>query len=71
MEDGRRRTYIKQQAATRKNEGTGTSNPSTKRKPVDKIDRPPKKPKVMVGSIGLLLQRQSCLPHPFMGKVRA
>ena len=43
MEDRRRRAYIKQQTATRKKEGMG---PSTKRKPVDKIDHPPKKPKV-------------------------
>ena len=56
MEESRRRAYIKQQAAARKKqEGslppkvTGQANPSTKRKPSEKVDRPPKKPKVMTG----------------------
>ena len=51
MEDRRRRAYIKQQATARKKEGTGTSNSSTKRKPVDKTNHLPKKPKVMVGPV--------------------
>ena len=46
MEDGRRRAYIKQQAAMKKKEGMGTSNLSIKRKPFDKNNHPPKKPKV-------------------------
>ena len=29
----------------------GQANPSTKRKPSEKVDRPPKKPKVVMGSI--------------------
>ena len=56
MEDGRRRVYIKQQAAARKKEGTDLSNLSMKRKPLDKTDRPPKKPKVMVGSVRVILK---------------
>jgi len=50
MEDEKRRAYIKQQAAARKKEGTGTSKLSTMRKPSDKSDHPPKKPKVVKGS---------------------
>ena len=52
MEDSKRRAYIKQQAAKKKQEGSqpykGTSpaNPSTKRKSSEKTDRFPKKPKV-------------------------
>ena len=52
MDDAKRRAMIKAQAA-KKNEsgnmapkGTGSSNPSTKRKQPSKGDRPPKKPKV-------------------------
>lgn len=58
MEDSRRRVFIKQQAAVKKKlEGslppkvTGPANPSTKRKPFDKIDCPPKKLKVVMGSV--------------------
>ena len=57
MEDSKRMAYIKQQATTKKKqEGslphkvTGQANPSIKRKPSKKVDRPPKKPKVVTGS---------------------
>ena len=52
MEDAKRRALIKAQAAKKKEtgdvdpKGTGSSNPSTKRKQPSKGDRPPKKPKV-------------------------
>lgn len=53
MEEGKRRAFIKQQVVVRKkqegglpNKGTGSVNPSTKRKLLEKTDRPPKKPKV-------------------------
>ena len=53
MEEGKRRAFIKQQVAARKkqegglpNKGTGSVNPSTKRKLSEKTDCPPKKPKV-------------------------
>ena len=65
MEDGRRMGYIKQQAVVRKKEGTGTSNPSTNSKPEDKIDHPPKKPKVMVGPVGVA-RIEIKLPPPFV-----
>ena len=64
MEDRRRRVYIKQQVAARKKEGTSLSNPSTKRKPVDKTDRPPKKPKVTVGSVGVTPTETKLPPLP-------
>lgn len=56
MEDNKRRAYIKQQAAKKKEgsqlpKGTGPANSSTKRKPSEKADRPPKKPKVAPESI--------------------
>lgn len=54
MEKGKRRAFIKQRATARKrqegglpNKGTSSVNPSTKRKLSEKIDCPPKKPKVM------------------------
>ena len=57
MEESRRRAYIKQQTiAWKKQEGNlplkvmGQANPS-KRKPSEKVDRPPKKPKVMTGQL--------------------
>ena len=65
MEEGRRRAYIKQQTASRKEE-TGTSNPSIKRKPSDKNNRPPKKPKVVVGPITVIPDEVK-LP-PWIGK---
>ena len=53
MEDSKRRAYIKQQAIAKKKQedsqllkGTGPANPSTKRKPSEKTDYLPKKPKV-------------------------
>ena len=64
MEDGRRRAYIKYQAAARKKEGIGLSNPSTKRKPLDKTNRPPKKPKVTVRSIGVTPTETKLPPTP-------
>ena len=63
MEDRRRRAYIKQQVTARKKEGTGTSNLSTKRKLVDKTNRLPKKPKVMVGPIEVT-RTETKLPPP-------
>ena len=68
MEDGRRRAYIKQQAALKKKEGTGPSHPSTKRKPMDKTNRPPKKPKVMVGFVGATPTETKLPPPPIHGK---
>ena len=54
MEDSSRWAYIKQQAATKKKQegslppkATGQANPSTKRKLSEKVDYPPKKPKVV------------------------
>ena len=56
MEDVKRRAYIKQQAAMKKQEdgtskGTGSSNPSTKRKPQEKIDHTQKKPKTTLETV--------------------
>lgn len=62
MEDGRRKAYIKQQAAVRRKEGMGPSNLSMKRKLLAKTDRTPKKPKVMVRSVGVILEAK--LPPP-------
>ena len=53
MDSAKRRAYIKQQTALKKQaEGqpskrTGSSNPSTKRKQSEKTDRLPKKPKTV------------------------
>ena len=68
MEDGRRRAYIKQQEAVKKKGGTCPSHPSTKRKPMDKTDRPPKKPKVTVGSIRATPTETKLPPPPVHGK---
>ena len=65
MEDKRRRAYIKQQATARKKEGTGTSNSSTKRKPVDKTNHLPKKPKVTVGPVEVT-RTKTKLPPPLV-----
>ena len=69
MEDSRRRVYIKQQVATKKKqEGslppkvTGQANLSTKIKPFEKVDRPPKKPNVVIGSIVDVIPTLSKLP---------
>lgn len=67
MEDRRRKAYIKQQAAVRRKEGTGPSNLSMKRKPLAKTDRMPKKPKVMVRSVGVILEAK-LPPPPVHGK---
>ena len=54
MEESRRRAYIKQQVAKKKQEAslppkvTGQANSSAKRKPFEKVDYLPKKPKVVV-----------------------
>lgn len=63
MEKGKRRAFIKQQAAARKKEGMGPSNSSIKRKLLDKTDRQPKKPKVTVGS-GRVTPIEAKLPPP-------
>ena len=68
MKDGRRRAYIKQQAAARKKEGTGPSNPSVKRKSSDKIDCMSKKPKVGVRSARVTLEEGKLPPPPIHGK---
>ena len=52
----------------RKKEGAGPSHPSTKRNPVDKTNHPPKKPKVMVGSIGATTTKTKLPPKPIHGK---
>jgi len=55
MEESKKRAYIKQQATKKKQEGklppkaTGQADQSTKRKPSEKVDHPPKKTKVMTG----------------------
>ena len=66
MEDERRRAYIKQQAAAQK-EGTSPSNPSIKRKPLDKTDRQPKTPKVMVRSVKVTPTEAKLAPPPVHG----
>ena len=67
MEDEMRRAYIKQQATARKKEETGPSNPSIKRKPLDKTDRPPKTPKVMVRSVKVTPTEAKLAPPPVHG----
>lgn len=67
MEDRRRKAYIKQQATVRRKEGTGPSNLSMKRKLLAKTDRTPKKPKVMVRSVGVILEAK-LPPPPVHGK---
>ena len=56
--DSRRRAYIKQLAAAKKklkgslpSKVMGLANPSTKRKPFEKVDCQSKKPKVVTGSV--------------------
>ena len=68
MEDERRRAYIKQQATVQKKEGTSSSNPSIKRKPLDKTSRLPKKPKVIMGSAGVTSNKAKLPPPPVHGK---
>lgn len=68
MEDERRRAYIKQQVAVRKKKGTSPSNPSIKRKPLDKTNRPPKKPKVMLGFGGVTPTEAKLPPSLVHGK---
>ena len=50
MEESRRKAYIKAQAAKKKQKSskeTAQAHPSFKRKPSEKVDRPPKNPKVV------------------------
>ena len=75
MEDNRRRAYIKQQATTKKKqEGslppkvTGQTNPSTKRTPLDKVDYPPKKPKVTRPNASKTLAKLPPKPGPGVEK---
>ena len=76
MEESKKRAYIKQQVATRrKQEGSllpktmGQANPSTKRKSFEKVDHPPKRPKVMTGpTIGETLEANKLPPKPGKGK---
>ena len=78
MEDGKRRAYICQQAAPRTKKqkeeavplkGMGSINLFIKRKPSNKIDRPPKKPKVMMGSTAKETSNLNKLPpSPCSGK---
>ena len=70
MEDNKRRVYIKQQAAKKKEgsqlpKGTGPANSSTKRKPVDKTNHLPKKPKVTVGPVEVT-RTKTKLPPPLV-----
>jgi len=56
MDAAKRRVYIKQQAAMKKqiegtSKGTSSSNPSIKRKPQEKTDCPPKKPKTALKTV--------------------
>ena len=54
MDAAKRRAYIKQQATLQKQQegqtfkGTGLTNPSTKRKQLEKFDRLPMKPKTLL-----------------------
>ena len=63
MDDAKRRALIRLQAAKKKETSdvsptrTGASNPSTKRKPLPKRDRPAKKPKVPLEPVvGLMVE---------------
>ena len=57
MDDAKRRAIIKAQAAKKKEfdgvdpKGTGSSNPSIKKKQPSKGDGPPKKPKVLLNPV--------------------
>jgi len=73
MVDGKRKAYIHQQAVVwvkkqkekgMPSKGTGPINLFTKRKPSDKIDHPPKKPKVLTGSIVEEIPDSNKLPPP-------
>jgi len=70
MEESRIRAYIKAQAAKKKQEApkvTGQAHQSTKRKTFEKVDRPPKKPKVVAEPIVNEIAATSKLP-PKLGK---
>ena len=50
MEESRRKAYMKAQATKKKQKSSkamAQAHPSSKRKPFEKVDRPPKKPKVV------------------------
>ena len=75
MEEGKRKTYIKQQAAAKKKqEGslppkvTGMAHPSMKRKPTERVDRQPKKPKVTGSVVGETLTTSKLPSKPGPGK---
>ena len=77
MEYSKRKSFIKQHATARKKLERslplkmGQANPSTKRKPSEKVDRLPKKPKVGSGStIGetLTISKLPLKPGPGKGK---
>ena len=75
MEDSRRWAYIKQQVATKKKQegslppkAAGQANLSTKRKPSEKVDHPPKKPKVVTVPTGETLAKLAPKPSPGIGK---
>ena len=61
MDDAKRRAMIKAQATKKKEfgemdpKGTGSSNPSIKKKQPSKGDRPPKKPKVLLDPVVWLM----------------
>ena len=69
MDDAKRRALIRSQAAKKKEFGdvaqtaTVASNPSIKRKPLPKGDRPAKKPKVsLVPVVGLMAEGKTVTP---------
>ena len=78
MEDGKRRAFIKQQAAARKKQegslppkGTSSANSSTKRKPSNKTNCLPKKPKVAVAlAVGESPDSNKLPPPSGPGKVK-
>ena len=63
MDDAKRRAMIKSQVAKKKEtgdvdpKGTGSSNPSIKRKQPSKGDRPPKKPKAPLKPVVRLMAK--------------
>ena len=75
MEEGKRKTYIKQQAAAKKKqEGSlplkviDMAHPSMKRKPTERVDRQPKKPKVTGSVAGETPATSKLPPKPGLGK---
>ena len=72
MEESRRKAYIKAQATKKKqksSKATAQAHPSSKRKPSEKVDRPPKKPKVVAKPIvGETAATGKLPPKPGKGK---